>query len=357
MLTFIASFLSTSFVLVPPVEVQAGLGQLAIVCEEGASPPVGGTTSAVSVAAVAALLAGDVINAAGAAQATAALSQTYAPSIVYFGTYTSAEDPSDGLDNLVAAGIDFGVAVIDSVVDADIAAVGTWLATGQRYLDYLIFAESRNADLKTSGKPAALANFELDGAVLSFGASAVGLAGARAGFLQGKGLIGGPAAAQVQIGGIDLPGLTATEAALTIANDCGVLLPQDLGASASQRILRGTSTYSGTGFTVWSTVLYTVRRARAGITALIARKAALGEPLLNNTIGVGEVIAAVDGQLAPLAAVGHFTSGVSSSGASYPDGYTVTAVASGTTIAVTMRVLIGQEVFSITLNGIGEVVS
>lgn len=357
--TFMDSFLTINFALLPSVEASVGLGEVAVICEEGATPFGSEYGVATSTTEVAAYLAAGNINAAGAAQATALLSQTYKPQRVYFGTYTSLETPDEGLNNLIAADIDFGVAVIDSVVDADLHAVGDWLNTSDRGLKYLIFAESRLATLLTSGKPTDIDGAELDAFRLVYGASSVGLAGALAGTLAGKGLAGGPAAAQVRVTGIDLPGVTAAEAALAVANDVGVLMPADVGASASERYLRGTTTYSGQSFTAIATMQYTVRKIREGLTALVAAKAILAEPLLANSKGVGEVEAAINKKLAPLAAVGHYspgTSNVNGSDVTLADGYRVTATKSGSAITATVLVRLNQEVFTITVNGIGEVI-
>ncbi len=362
--TFIQLFLTpVSFVLIPGPVVTPGLGDLAVLCEEGSSPPVGGVISANNAADVATLLADDVINAAGAAQATAAFSQNYKPSIVWFGTHTSIQLPGSALDNLLAADVPFGVVVPADVTDAGLSAVGVWLSTDGRALRYLVIAESLNSGLLTSGKPPTLSDIEQSGVKLFFGAVAQGIAGGAAGIFAGKGLSTGPAAAAVNVLGVDLPGspppLTAAEINFALANDAGVLLPADAGASAAERIIRGYSMYSGTvGFTAQTSLMFTLRRAEAGITAMIKQLAATAVPLTTDARGRSQVVAAITGQLNPLAEVGHYVKGASGTApnvVNLPNGFRVTAITVGTSITALITARFGKEAETVAIAGIGSV--
>jgi hypothetical protein len=358
-LTFMQSFLTINAALIAAVEQSAGLGALAVVGEEGATPFAASVGSAVDAAGVAVLLAAGNIAADTAAQATAVFSGNLKPTIVHIGTHTSIETPAIALDNLVTAEIDFGVVAVASVADTDLAAVGTWLNTDDRKLRYVIFGESRTADMLTSGKPTGLTTAEIQSFRILYGASDIGTAGAAAGIFSGKGLIGGPATAQPRISGQDLPGITTAEALFVLANNAGLLTPEDVGASAAERVIRGVETYSGASFTAVTTLNYVVRLTRVGLTALASRKASLAEPLLSNAVGVGEVVKAINDRLAPAAGVGHFnpgTSDVNGVAVTLSNGYQVTAVASGTTITATVLVRLNQEIFQVVVNITGEVI-
>ena len=73
------------------------------------------------------------------------------------------------------------------------------------------------------------------------------------------------------------------------------------------------TTYSGVSFTAQTTLLYVVRVMKAGIGALKFRKMTLNEPLLSNSVGEAEVVAAINPQLAALANAprSHFNPGTS----------------------------------------------
>ena len=353
-------FLTINFSLIPAVELAAGLGQLAILSEEGSSPPAGGVVSAGSAQDVADLLAANAISAEGAAQGTAAFSQGFKPPIIWYGTWAAAGDAADALDALVAAEIDFGVAVISSIADADIVAVATWLGTGERALNYLIFAESTNAGLITATKPVSLVLAELNGIRMLWSNGVQGIAGGAGGTFSGKGLADGPATAEVLIAGVALPTETNAELAFALENDVGVLLQVDNGAHASSRAIRGVTTYGGVSFTAQATLLYVVRVMRAGIANLKFRKLTLNEPILSNSTGEAEVVAAINPQLAALAGANrsHFNPGtslVNNVPVTLANGYRVTAVASGSNITATVLVRLVQEIFTVTINGIGEV--
>lgn len=358
--TYIESKLVLSVTLIAAVAASVGLGPVAVLAPEGASPLGAGYQLVADADAAAALLTATNITADGAAQLTAAFSQDFTPTAVYVATYDDAtEDPSDAIDILIAAGIDVQVLVPATVVDADLAALGTWLAVGTRKWEYLVIAETLAADALTSGKPAALTTCEVSSFRMLYGAATIGLAGGVGGKLQGRGLVVGPAAAESRILTVALPGITAAEAAFALANDIGALYPMDAGAGATERIVRGTANYNADGFSPVVSLLYAVRLMKAALQALLAAKAVKGDPLLATAVGAAEVQGALVVPLAAMAGQGHFvpgTSGTPPNEVALPDGYIVTVTVVGSTLQAAVTMLLGQEVETITLAVTGEIV-
>lgn len=358
--SFMSSSLVLSVTLTAAAVAATGLGAVVVLAPAGATPISGGYQAVADADAAAALLAGTQITAAGAAQLTAAFSQDYTPSAVYVATYDdSTEDPSDAADVIVAAGVDVGVLVPATVDDADLHALGDWLATGTRKWQYVVVAESRNTGLITSGKPSALDGCEVSSWRMLYGASDQGIAGAFAGKLQGRGLVRGPAAAQVRLLGVALHGETDAEVAFALANDVGVLLPLDAGSGATARIVRGTTTYSGDSLTAVVSLIFAVRRMRAALQALLARHATLGDALLATAVGAAEVHTALVTPLTELAGQGHFvpgTTGTAPNEVELPQGFRVVVTPSGDELLATVLLRFGQEVETITLSVAGEVV-
>jgi hypothetical protein len=192
-----------------------------------------------------------------------------------------------------------------------------------------------------------------------YGASSQELAGAMAGRVQGRGLTRGPAAAEVRILGVDLPGITAAQAAFAKANEVGALYPLDAGAGATERIIRGTMTYGGSGFSPVVSLLFAVRRMTAALQAMVERKAILGDALLATAVGAAEVQAALVGPLGELADQGHFvpgTSGTAPNDVELPRGYRVTVSVVDDEIVASVLLRLGQEVDVINLSVTGEIV-
>ena len=164
-------------------------------------------------------------------------------------------------------------------------------------------------------------------------------------------------AIQKRILGVTLPSLTSAQRAFAIANDVCTLNAIGAGASASQRIIQQTRTYSGDSGTSVLTLMYVVRRCVAALQAVVQRHAISGVPLFATAIGAGEAGAAVSAVLAELSGTepSHFTSGTAANGQAFPDGWRVETSILGSEITVSAVTLQGQETTRINLGLIGEV--
>ena len=357
--TVIENVLSINFVLVAAAVASTGLGELVFLLPEGTTPDADGVILVTSAADVDAQVAANTITSDGGDFVKLAFSQNYRPSQVYISTFAAAQTEADALDQIIAASIDIGVFVPLTRGSSQLSTLGTWLSVGDRALKYLMIAETTNTDVMTAGKPSTLSDIELDGVRLHYGGADPGVAAAFAGNFHAKGLISGPAAARAQLRSVLPPVATSSQIANILANDVGILLPLDEGSGSNTYLTDGVDSYSGQSFKAQVTLLYTVRRILGGITALINRKAVAAEPLEATATGEGEVKSAIDEQLSALAAVGHYAPGVSGSAPNeivLADGYQTTVTSSGGTITADVLIRIGQEVHSIVVNGIGEVV-
>lgn len=354
------SMLTLNATLTAAASSGSGLGRLVVVCPEGASPLVNEYTTVADAAAATALLTATNITAAGNLQLQAAYGQDFTPGTVVVATYDDAtEDPTDALDRLDAAEIPYGVIVPATVDATDLAALGTWFGTHARKNQMVVICESRHADLITGTPPSALDALMVRGIRLLYGASSQGLAGAYAGRFVGRGLAVGPAAARVRIAGVALSGETSAELQFAIDNNVGVLLPLDAGSGASEYFLRGEKDYAGNDWKSVCSLHYAVTVIRAFLKALIANKAIEGAPLEASVVGLGEAIGAVSEPLATMAANGHFSPGVSGTAPNLirlPEGYDVDGEVDSPDLNITVRMRLGAEVESITVNNYGEVV-
>ena len=358
---FISRFITLNVGLIPAAIVSQGLGPPAYLCIEDAAALTGEIELVTSAADVAALLTATKISAQAAADLTVEFSQSFAPAYIIVASYDtgSAETPDDALDRLEAASYDFTPISQESRANTDNAAVGTWIAASQeRTWSKLFCAMSVEAELITSGKPSALAACEIDACAMHYhSATAEEQASAHAGMIGGFPLISGPMAMNVLIGGVTIPTLTNAEAVFAYANNVSILKPVGLGASASQRILDQTRSYSGTGWSGVLTLQYTVRRLVAAIQALKLKFAILATPLYANAAGSGEVRGALNPILVELFEAGHYSPGIYGTPPNevpYPKGFGLSVSASGTVLAATVTLLIGQEAITLTLTVIGE---
>lgn len=368
MVTYMSTKLALSVALLPAVVASTGLGAVAVLAPKGETPISGGYQEVASAAAAATLLADTKITADGNKQLQAVFAQDYAPTKVYVATYDpgaeTPETPATAAGVLETAGVDVGILVPASVTDSELDALGTWLAAdgpaGPRRWRYIVVAESKNSSLIASGaKPSAIDGLESPAVRLLYGASDQGIAGAYAGRLQGRGMVRGPTAAEVRVLGVALPGLTDAQIGYVREHDVGVLLQHDLGAGATERVIRGTHSYDGTAFTAVCSTHFAVRRMTAALKAMLMRHAISGAPLLATAVGVAEVTAELSGVLAELAGQGHFVPGVAGTAPNeivLPDGYAVSAVVVGDDILATVILRLGQEVDQIQLSVTGQIV-
>ena len=354
--TYLNDKLVLSVQLIPAPVVATGLGPMVVVSAEGSSDGVpGGDQTVADADAADALFADNLITEAARDQLVSAFSQDYTPSTVYVATYnpsaTPAETASDALSVMEDAGVDFQVVVPAVQTDAVLTDVGEWLGTGTRRWRYLVVAESRNADLITADKPAALSDCEVTTFRMLYGDEDEGLAGGFAGKVQGRGLTDGPVGAELRILGVDLPGLTGAQQGHAKANDVGVLYALDTGAGATERVIRGVTTYSGESFTASVSLLYAIRRLVQSSKELLQRKSITGDALLATAAGEVELQGALVGPLTDLAAQGHLVPGDE-----LPQGYAVSVEAVGDQLQAAVTLRLGQEVETITLGVTGEVV-
>lgn len=361
MSTFIGSFIGLSVSLIPAAVTAAGLGAPLYVCIESSTPISGDITSVASATDVATLLAATKISAQAAADLTAMFAQDDTPALVYVATYDTGatEDPTDALDRAEAAELDFGPIAQESRSNTNNELVGAWVAASAwRLWSHPVVLQSSEAGLITSGKPAGLADCEISACIMHYhGTDAQPQAAAHCGVIGGFALAQSPMAFQKRLLGVTLPSLTSAQRAFAIANDVCTLIPLGAGASASQRLIQQTHTYSGDSGTSVITLMYTVRRLVAALQAVVERHAISGVPLFATAIGAGEVRSACTGVLAELAGTDppHFTAGTASDGEALPDGWRVTTSISGSEITASVTLLLGQEATRINLSLTGEV--
>lgn len=355
--TVVQSSVVINVTLIPAADSSTSLGDLVMVVPQGAV--AGGNVFTVNSAAdVAALLSATNITAAGAEAINLALSQSPRPSVVRVVTY-------------VLAALGTGLAFIDAQASWNPGVIMVFGFNGDagditdlgNYIDNhrwssLFVTESDLAGLIGSGKPAALAELELDEVALFYvpddtdGTSPGACFAARIAAKQLVGSGGGPAAARLRLQGADAVTLTSTELSNLLANDGLVTLQLDAGNSASERVVMGTKGYAGNGITPVVSMLFAVKSIRAAISGLILAKAIEGKPILSTASGVAEVEQVVIDRLQPMADAGHFVID-----ADYPLGYSVVGSVSGDEMTIDVYLRLPQEVRQFTFNVTGEIVS
>jgi hypothetical protein len=232
-------------------------------------------------------------------------------------------------------------------------------ATGDNRWLHPIVVESSNAGLVTSGKPAALDGCEIETARMLLTGDNLGTAGAFAGRVTALGWLPGPVAAEQRLLGVDLFGPTEAQFAFAQANDVGVVLPLQVGSAATQRIVRGVTSYGGVSWKAATTMAYAVKRVRDAVIALFLRKSIQGRPLEATAVGVGEVEGSIGAVLMDMFNAGHFTPGpigVAPQEVYLPEGFRVSTTIASPNLLVTITLRIGQEVDTVTINFQGEVV-
>jgi hypothetical protein len=360
-MTFIGSFIGLQVSLIPATVAASGLGAPLYVAIESTTPISGDITSVANATDVATLLAATQISAQAATDLTAMFAQDDAPALVYVATYDagSAETPDDALDRAEAAELDFGPIAQESRSDTNNELLGAWVAASAwRLWSHPLVLQSATAGLIASGKPAGLADCEISACFMHYhGTSGQPQAAAHCGEIGGFAFAQSPMAIQKRILGVTLPSLTSAQRAFAIANDVCTLNAIGAGASASQRIIQQTRTYSGDSGTSVLTLMYVVRRCVAALQSVVQRHAISGVPLFATAIGSGEVRSAVATVLAELAGTEppHFTSGTASDGEALPDGWRVETTVLGSEITATVTLLLGQEATRINLSLTGEV--
>lgn len=364
-LNFLDSYLSFSVSYIPTVPAVTGIGAPAyLVREEAAGDPAivlstnptsisGGTAGATEIAA---LLASNDISAQAADDLTAMISQSPAAPTIYLAGYDVAtETPDDALDLLVANDIDFGGVTCEERTDAALVAIGQWFATGGRAFLGAPFGQSDEATLLTSGKPAALEDFEVSSAILGYhDTDAEPLAAALCGKICALNMLESPdggVALQQNVAGVALNSTTLTSAQLNfaLANSVVSLLPRTSGAGATARDVRGTLTYGDVGASGVFTAIFAVKRLRAAVVAMLGAHAVSGRPLRANADGRGEVKDRLTQALAPMADVRHFTPGEMSDGRFLSRGFVVDVTSTGSVITAAVTILVGPEATAITL--------
>ena len=167
-----------------------------------------------------------------------------------------------------------------------------------------------------------------------------------------------PIGLKVLLLGVDLPTVTSAELAFAKANDVCVLLAAGQGASASQRIVDQTRTYSGAEAAASFSIVYLVNRAYSALYTMAVNKAAKQEVLRANAAGAAEVDGTLDQVLSSMADAGHFqpgTSGTEPNTEVLPNGYRTLTTPIGTTLSADVLVRFGPEATGISLGITGEI--
>lgn len=322
--TLLQRTLTVSLMLLAAAQVTPGLGELVVLAPEAANPIAGGIAVYSSAEAIDTALDGALITAQTAADLTVALSQNYRASSVYVSTYDDAtEDPTDALDAILASGVDVGVVVPVSRTTAHLAALGTWLASGDRRTRYLIVGQSSDASLATATPDAAFAPAQASPFDCHYNDDTASQAAALAGLVAGFDLSAGPIAGRVELKGVPLPSLTEAQQAFLTANNVRVLHALDKGASA-KRILHERDNFGGEPFSAVITGLYAARQVRAAMKAMLVQNATLATPTRTDFRGQDAFEVVLRKPLNAMSAANHFTP---VEGA--PDGFSVDVTASG----------------------------
>lgn len=353
------TFISLSVVLQAAAVVSQGMGDPLYIAIEAATPISGALTSVTSVTDVATLLAATQISAAAAADLNRAFAQANPPSVIYVATYDAGggEDPTDALDAVEAA-MDFGPIAQESRSDTNNELVGAWVnASTARRWRHATLLQSAEATLLTSGKPAGLADCEVESVTLCYDVDAGTSAAALFGVIAGGSFATQPYPMQNRVIGVTAPTVTQSQLTFARANDVAVVVPIAQGSSSN--IVYQTRNYSGDeAAAVWS-IIYAIVRMRAALSAMVANNAAASRILRADPTGEAMVAATLTAPLASMAAAGHFlpgTSGTAPNEVDMPEGYSVSVAASGTELNATVRLRFGPEATKINLNITGEII-
>lgn len=347
------SLISVTTALIPGPSTSATLGVPTIITTDG----LGGSRFAqysTAAAVDAAVTAGDIAAATGDAVKTA-LAQDQVPASVAVVRYDPvgppAETPSDGLEDAISLGLDVGAFLLLDRTDATQDTLATWLAADtQRRSRYVMIIQSNSGDFLTPSKPAALTNAEQFGVRMVYHQTDTEyLDCAYLGRLGGARLDRGPTAAKVRIAGVTIANVTAAEQANVAANDCGLLLPLDYGATAAQRILLGEESYDGSDWKSAVSLVYASRQCRAALSDLWLEYTTKGDPIPADARGISIAEAACEGVIAPMASADHFSPTLE-----YPQGYGISGSVSGSTITVDITLSLAGEVQTISVPLIGE---
>ena len=264
--------------------------------------------------AIAAALTATYISASTAAMLTAMISQDQVPEYVAVIRYTSPEVPSDGLEAAIGEGLDVGIFLLNSVTEATINTLATWLsASAARKARYMMVFQTADSSAYGGTRPSALAGCEQLGVIGFYSADDAYLAAAWAGKASGRVLVGqqdaGPVALQARILTVTpTTGLTAANIAALAANSFAVLQPSDHGAGATSRIVVGTKAYDGvTDASSAVSLVYAGRQCRAAALGVWMRHAISGIAFKANASGQAEAEAAIYAVIKPMADAGHFT--------------------------------------------------
>lgn len=363
MVTWIGQWLAISASLIPAPVVPQGIGPAYYLAIEDSSAISGGITSVQTIADVDALVAASEISAQAATDIEAILGQSTPPDIVWIATYDTgtSETPDDALDALELAGHDGGVIAQESRSNTDNELVGGWVnATSRRRWGWVACLQSSEAELITSGRPAALEDAEVLSVNIHYhDTDAEPCAAAHAGVIAGHDMRRGPLPQQVRLLGVALPSITSAELAFAKANGVCVLLPLGSGASASQRAISQTTTYDGSEAAAIYTMIYSIRRIRAVMYALAQRLTAEPRLLRADQAGATEVVATLTPPLEAMADAGHFVPGVSGATPNdtpVPRGYLLSATPSGSEILASVYLRLGPEVTKVRITETGEIV-
>lgn len=368
--TFMEGFLTpiTGRVVREPVTTQ-GIGPAIYLAIKAASSAAGDIETVTSADDVATLLSGTKISAQAAADLTVMFSQSVArPPQVYVVIYDPSASPTPetlatAMAYWEAAGIArFGVVTCETRTDADLAVLGTWRAADGRSLRYRAWVQCDTADLLTPTKPAGLANYAVLGGMLFYhSADAQPLAAAAAAAEAGFSLINGPMGTQFQIDGVALPTITQAQIVQLNTNDGLTLTQHDVGATQNQRVIRGIKDYSGADAKASLTVSYATRLMYEAVSAWTSTTAALGGDITTDAPGRADLESRLVATLDPLFVSGHLTAGTLSAGTpsalSLPRGHQVVVTAAGTVLIATVTLLIGGQVYTISLDTTGVITS
>lgn len=350
MTTLLGQILTTQLAVVPAAPVSIGLGALAVLTPRGTTPISGDVATVRSAAEVATLLAADGITAAGANALNAALAQGAIPGPIYVITY--ATDPAVAASLIESGNLPVGVITSTATSDGDLDALADWRAVGVRSQRYAMVLESRNADLLTTGKPAALDALEQLGLFVIRGADAdIGNAAAWAVRLASYPLgVEGPVSTRLRLLGRPVSDVTTAEYGFLAANDASAILPLDDGAGATQRYTTAVVDYSGTDGSAAIGAIYALKRVREAFAAFIAREYTAGRVISTSRASLDGIEAVCSAPLEALLGLGFF------SGDETLPPYTVSATATGAAVTVLIGLRIAGQVETFTISVTAEVV-
>lgn len=285
------------------------------------------------------------------------------PGRVYAATYDPSasptpETPADAIQAALNAGWT-GAVIMDNLhTDAVSEAIASWIAAdSQRQAQYLYIAQSDEAGLLTSGKPAGLADCQIYNVRMCYHSDDdEPMAGALAGITAGYAVQGGPIGARSVLRSVasDSANVTSAELAFLLDNDASAAL--EYGRTLSQVLSVGESAYDGSGWSGAVSLAYTCRRVREALASLWLRQAGLSRAIKADLTGRALAAGAVGAVLTELAQAGHYTPTEA-----LPDGYSYSTRISGSggsaQIVVDVTVQLGLEARSISVPVIGQEVT